>query len=283
MISDRRILAAYWTLAGDCFPGGKTEVSPYSFESRVAAAAATGYSGLGLVHADICHLRDTIGFGRMRAIMDAHGMRDLEVEIFSDWFANGERRAQSDIIRGDLLVAAQELGANHIKIAGDMHGEDWPLAVMADAFGVLCLEAERAGTLVGIEVMPWSNLNTIENTMAVVNAANVKNGGVLLDIWHMERGNVPFDDIGRLPADKIISIELDDGPAQPAEDLWHETLHDRLLCGEGAFDIPGFLAQVRQAGYNGPVGVEMLSKDHRKLPLDQMAKCAFDSVRRALA
>ncbi|MCB8883569.1 sugar phosphate isomerase/epimerase [Acidisoma cellulosilytica] len=283
MISDQRILAAYWTLAGDCFPGGKTEVSPYAFETRVAAAAAAGYGGIGLVHADIQHLRDALGFSRMRAILDAHGMRDLEVEIFSDWFANGERRARSDVMRADLLIAAQELGASHIKISGDMDGADWPLPVMADAFGTLCAEAARAGTRVGIEIMPWSNLSTIANTMPVVNAANAKNGGVLLDVWHMVRGHVPFEDIGRLPADKIISIELDDGPAQPAADLWHETLHDRLLCGEGAFDIPGFLSQVARTGYDGPVGVEILSKDHRILPLDQMAQRAFDSVKKVLA
>ena len=283
MISDQRILASYWTIAGDCYPGGETEISPYEFEIRVAAAAAAGYGGIGLVHADIRHLRETLGFRRVRAILDAHGMRDLEVEIFSDWFADGERRARSDVIRADLIVAAQELGANHIKVAGDMGGAQWPLSVMADSFGTLCAEAERAGTRVGIEIMPWSNLSTIENTMPVVDAANAKNGGVLLDIWHMERGGVPYDHIGRLPADKIISIELDDGPAQPGPDLWHETLHDRLLCGQGAFNIRGFLSEVKKAGYDGPVGVEILSQVHRKLPLKEMAERAIASVRDVLA
>src|SRR5487761_1260768 len=102
MNNDRRILASYWTIAGDCYPG-VPEVSPFGFEARVAAAAAAGYCGIGLVHADIQHLRDTLGFGRMRAILAAHGMRDIEVEIFSDWFAPGERRARSDRIRTDLL------------------------------------------------------------------------------------------------------------------------------------------------------------------------------------
>ena len=283
MINDKRILATYWTIAGDCYPNGETEVSPFAFETRVAAAAEAGYGGIGLVHQDIQHVRETLGFRRMRAILDAHNMRDLEVEIFSDWFADGERRARSDAIRSDLLVAAHELGANHIKVAGDMAGVDWPLPVLADSFGTLCAEAERAGTRVGIEVMPWSNLNTIENTMAVVDSAGARNGGLLLDVWHMERGNVPMEDIGRLPADKIISVELDDGTAEPAADLWHETLHDRMLCGEGAFDISGFLSQLRKAGYDGPIGVEILSKDHRKKPLKEMAERAIASVRRAIA
>ena len=154
---------------------------------------------------------------------------------------------------------------------------------MANSFGALCAEAQRAGTRVGIEIMPWSNLSTIENTMPVVYGANAKNGGVLLDVWHIERGGVPLEDIGRLPADKIISIELDDGPAKPGPDLWHETLHDRLLCEEGAFNIRGFLSEVKKAGYEGPIGVEILSQDHRKLQLKEMAERAISSVRRVLA
>lgn len=283
MSNERRILASYWAIAGNCYPGDVTEVSPFSFEERVAVAAEVGFRGIGLVHADIQHLRDTLGFRRARAILDAHGMQDVEVEIFSDWFATGERRAKSDRIRADLLVAAEALRANHIKVCGDMTGTRWPLPVMAEAFGALCAEAARAGTRVGIEIMPWCDLSTIANTMPVIEASGAANGGVLLDMWHIARGHVPLEDVGRLPASRIISVELDDGPATPKPDLWEETLHERLLCGEGSFDIKGLLAQLDKAGYQGPVGVEILSREHRILPLRQMAQRSFDSVRRVMA
>jgi sugar phosphate isomerase/epimerase len=211
------------------------EVSLFGFE----AWAAAGYRGIGLIHADIRHLRDTLGFGRMRAILAASGLRDVEVEIFSDWFATGERRARSDRIRADLLVAAQELGAAHIKVCGDLTGAQWPLPVLADAFG-----------------------------------------GLLLDIWHMVRGRVPFDHIGRLPGDRSVSVEVDNGPAEPCPDLWQETLHERTLCGERAFDIRGFVAQVDKTGYQGPIGIEILSRQHRKLPLRGMATRAITSLRK---
>lgn len=282
MNNDRRILASYWTIAGDCYPG-VPEVSPFAFEARAAAAAAAGYRGIGLVHADIQHLRDTLGFPRMRAILAANGLRDVEVEIFSDWFASGERRARSDRIRADLLVAAQELGAAHIKVCGDMTGAEWPLPVLADAFGDLCHDAARAGTRIGLEIMPWCNLNTIAHTLPVIEAAGAANGGLLLDIWHMVRGRVPFEQIGRLPAERIVSVEVNDGPAEPWPDLWQETLHGRLLCGEGAFDISGFIAEVDKTGYRGPIGIEILSRQHRKLPLQEMATRAITSLRKVLA
>jgi len=34
------LLAAYWTLAGDVWPGAPSEVSPFPLEERAAAAAA---------------------------------------------------------------------------------------------------------------------------------------------------------------------------------------------------------------------------------------------------
>ena len=43
------LLASYWTIAGDRYPGGPTEVSPFSLRERCEAASAAGYTGLGLV------------------------------------------------------------------------------------------------------------------------------------------------------------------------------------------------------------------------------------------
>jgi len=43
------------------------------------------------------------------------------------------------------------------------------------------------------------------------------------------------------------------------------------LCGEGEFDIRRFLDQVWKAGYRGPVGIEVLNKELRKLPLEESA------------
>jgi hypothetical protein len=42
MISDKRIVASDWAIAGDRYPGGETDVSPIPFEARVAAAAEAG-------------------------------------------------------------------------------------------------------------------------------------------------------------------------------------------------------------------------------------------------
>ena len=57
------------------------------------------------------------------------------------------------------------------------------------------------------------------------------------------------------------------------------TRFNRQLCGEGFYDIPGFIGAVQQAGYTGTYyGVEMISESYRRLPLEVMAQRAFDTT-----
>jgi sugar phosphate isomerase/epimerase len=283
MLSRKKLLASHWSIAGDTFPTFACEVSPFAFQERAETAAAVGFTGLGLVHEELLSLKESLGYPKVRAIMERNGLKTLEVEILSDWFAEGERRRASDAMRRDLLEAADALGARHIKVSGDMSGTDWPTQVLADSFGALCLEAEKVGALVGIEIMPWSNFATIPRTMEVVEAAGQRNGGLLMDIWHLARGNIDFAELGGLPKEAIVSVEIDDAPEKAAESLWEDTLHNRLPPGEGSFEITRFLAEVEKTGYDGPVGVEIISTTHRKLALRQAAEVAYRAAAQFLA
>jgi sugar phosphate isomerase/epimerase len=51
-----------------------------------------------------------------------------------------------------------------------------------------------------------------------------------------------------------------------------------MLCGEGQFDIRGFLDHVWKAGYRGPIGIEVLNKELRKRPLDELATRSFNTT-----
>lgn len=274
------IIASYWSVAGDRFPGCGNEASPFSFRDRYETAGRLGFAGAGFVHDDLVRARDTIGYGELSSILRANGILDLEVEILTDWFADGERRAASDAVRRDLLEAGEKLGARHLKVSGDFNSPAVSLDRMAEDFAGLCRDAAEVGLPVGIEVMPFTNLSTLDAAMQVVTASGASNGGLLLDLWHMERGGVDFAAIAALPKGAIVSIEIDDAAADVEGDLWNDTLHHRLPCGEGSFDIPGFLQAVATAGYDGPVGVEIIARDHRKRPLREAAAIAIESARR---
>ncbi len=272
------LVASYWTISGDVFAGGPTEVSPFDFRARIETAAKVGYKGVGLALPDVMAVAGQIGFPAMKRILADNGMKYVELEILYDWYAEGERRVKSDKMRADMVRAAEQLGARHIKIGGDMHESDWPLSRLIESFRGLCAEANRAGTRIAIELMPFTNIKTIEHGLDIVRGADAKNGGLMFDIWHISRGKIAFDKIKTFPKELLYWVEIDDADAQQVGTLWEDTLFHRRLCGEGALDVPAFLRAIKATGYDGPYGVEIISETHRRLPLAQAAARSFDTA-----
>ena len=108
--------------------------------------------------------------------------------------------------------------------------------------------------------------------------AGCSNAGLVLDIWHIVRGDVPFDRIAVIPGGQIVHIELNDAKSEPVGSLAEDTLDHRLLPGQGTFDIPGFLDAVAATGYSGVYGVEILSDEQRQRPLGEAARLAHDTA-----
>jgi sugar phosphate isomerase/epimerase len=59
-------------------------------------------------------------------------------------------------------------------------------------------------------------------------------------------------------------------------------VHRRRYCGEGSFDLNGIITALRTAGWTGPWGVEILSEEHRSLPVEEAVQRAADSARHQL-
>jgi sugar phosphate isomerase/epimerase len=122
----------------------------------------------------------------------------------------------------------------------------------------------------------------VNDTMSVVRDSGATNGGLFLDIWHIERGTSTMADIARLEASDIVSVEINDAAKEMVGDVWNDTLHHRLLPGEGTFAVQEFIDAVRETGYVGPWGVEILSKSWREKSLEEAAQVAIAAGRKFL-
>lgn len=277
-MSDRtELLAAYFTISGDVYPSGPSEVSPFAFKHRVEAAARAGYSGIGLVHADLMAVTDKLGFTETSRILESNGIKHVEFEFLTGWYSSGEPRRASDKIRHELLVAAQELGARAFKVGPGIDESTAHIPQMVEEFGKLSEEAERHGTSIVLEIMPFSNVKTMDTALEIVRGASHRSGKLLLDIWHLARGGIDFTDIAKVPVEFIGAVELDDADEYPIEPLWDDTIHRRRVPGEGGLDITAFVRAIQAQGYTGPWGVEILSENFRKQPLNEMAQRSFDA------
>jgi sugar phosphate isomerase/epimerase len=269
------LTAAYWTIAG-AFPGDEREYSPFDFKERVEAAARAGFKGLGIWHADLDHILERRTLKEMKQILDDNGMKYVEVEFLTDWFLDGERKKQSDIRKRRLLTAAEALQAKHVKV-GDFTREKCPMSRLMESFAALCAEAAEHGTRIAFEPMDAAMIHTLKDSLAMVEGARAKNGGIVLDLWHVVRLGIPYEEVSRVPVQYLFGAELNDATIRAPKNLPPGAAESRTFCGQGEFDIKGFIHCVEQTGYAGPWGVEILAKELLQKPLEELTTQAFQT------
>jgi sugar phosphate isomerase/epimerase len=279
-MTDEPLLATCWTTAGDANPRPGDQRSPLAIRERVEATAAAGFGGLGLLWADLGPALEEYGVRGLRALLDDHGIVDLELELLTGWWTD---RPEAYRLRRDLLGAAEALGARHIKIAPDVTDGPWNRDQWVTAFAALAAEAANAGTRVGLEFLPWSNIRTVHDGVDLVRAAGSASGGLVIDVWHTERAHTPPADLAAVPLDLIVAVELNDADAEVVGTLFEDTVDRRRLCGEGTFDLAGIITALRAAGWHGPWGVEILSEQHRRTPLREAVAAAFRTAEAQLS
>ncbi|MFV0407930.1 MAG: sugar phosphate isomerase/epimerase family protein [Propioniciclava sp.] len=264
------LLATCWTSAGNAAPQVGDERSPHDLAERMRAAVATGWRGFGLVHADLVAFREQHGLPALRAVAADAGIERIELEFIGDWWTTGERRRASDLVRRDLFEAAALLEVPVVKIAAAMD-EPPPEDLLLTELDQIANEAREHGTRVAIEPMPFAtNIRTLADGSRLLQAVGNPNVGLVVDTWHVYRAGTDYRQIPELiTGQEIFVLELDDGAAEPVGSLWDDTIDRRRYPGQGAFDVPAFIGAIRQTGYDGYWGVEIISADHRARPIDE--------------
>jgi len=270
------LTAAYWTTAGR-FPGAEPEYSRFGFKERVQAAARAGFCGLGIWHADLEQILQQQTLQEMKLVLAANGVKYLEVEFLVDWFMDGELKAHSDLRKKKLMIAGEALGATQIKV-GDFYQRKCSLPQICDAFAALCREAAEHGTRVAFEPMAVSMINSLEDCRAMIEGSGAANGGVILDLWHVANLGIAYEEVARWPAKYLYGVEIADGSFDSSSGPAKKPIVDRRFCGEGEFDIDGFIRAVHKTGYTGPWGVEIFSQTLVSKPLDELARRAFNTA-----
>jgi sugar phosphate isomerase/epimerase len=270
------LLATCWTHAGDAVPVAGRHLSPLDLRARAEAVAAAGFTGIGFTIDDLDAARATYGLSQVRRMCEDLGLVHLEVELLENWWTTGSRRRESDRTRASLLTAAEVLGARQVKIGPDVEVVDGTVRPLADVahwaseLHQLAVQAAEVGTRVALEPLPFSNITDFRLAAELVAAADHPAAGLVVDIWHLERGPSTLTDLGQIPGDKVFVVELNDAPAPQSTDLFHETINHRVLCGSGTFDVRGFVETLQGIGFAGPWGVEIISEAHRQRPLREV-------------
>ncbi len=258
------------------------------FEERLAVAADAGFASISLWGRDIASAR---AGGRsdadLRAMVADHGLTIAEVDPAWWWLPGAteihiapEFDTEQVFAFGEdeLLSMAEAVGARSLN-AVDVFGGTWSVDDAAEAFARLCARAAEHGLLVHLEWLAWSKIPDLTTALAIVQAAGAPNGGLNIDAWHLVRSGVSLDELAAVPGDRILGIQLDDGPAVAEADLIDATLHGRLLPGDGEFDLVGLVRALEATGTTAPLGIEVFSDELHAQGPTEAARAAAASTR----
>jgi 4-hydroxyphenylpyruvate dioxygenase len=145
----------------------------------------------------------------------------------------------------------------------------------------LAAAADRAavrGLRIAYEALAWGrHVSTWDRSWDAVRRAGHPALGLCLDSFHVLSRQGDPAGFATVPGEKLFFLQLADAP-QLQMDVLQWSRHHRLFPGQGAFDLPGFLAAVLDAGYSGPLSLEVFNDVFRQADPGRTAVDAMRSL-----
>jgi sugar phosphate isomerase/epimerase len=272
--------------AGLCLWAGS--VQRLDFDQRIAAAHAGRFDSTSLFPYEVHRARAAgITDAELRARFEDAGIRVAVIDPLARWLPTWrspgdlppDDPAFGDLEPDEVFAMAVSFGADLISVLA-LYDPPVSAAVGGPVFAALCDRAAERGLRLQLESIPGTGIHDLTAAWGIVRAADRPNGGILLDTWHFFRSGSSFELLEDLPADRIFGLQIEDAPVEPPADPAHESLHGRLLPGEGGLDLERFVAAVadKVPELTGP---EVFSDELGVLPAAELG-CRLGETSRSL-
>lgn len=225
----------------------------------VAAAAAGGFAGLSIWPHETWQgaLRDGLSVADMRAVLDDQGVvvNDVDALVCQLPVAEPSRPSEGEAA---MLEAGEALGARFINV---VMMSDGPAEIdhMAEVFAGVADRAAEHGLTAYLEFVPFMSVPDVRTAWQVVETAGRVHTGIMVDTWHCHRGSTQLDDLRAIPGERVLGVQVNDAPQEPMENPVIETLHHRLMPGEGDIDLDGWLGVLYEIASPAPLCAEIFS------------------------
>ncbi len=254
---------------------------------RMRAARAAGFTAVSLFPFDVAAADEDVAAVRERH--DLHAIRVAVIDPLTTWLPGSrvpDGLALDDPAYGGIDVAgmldlADALGAEMISALA-LYDDLVDPASGARAFSMLCDRAGERGLRVGLEFIPGTGIPDLELALEIVRRADRENGGLVIDSWHLFRSGARAELVRAVPAELIFALQLADAPLVPSADLAHESLHARLLPGEGELDLEGFVGAACAGALPALIGPEVFSDRSHLVPPAWLGRLLGERTRELL-
>lgn len=177
------------------------------------------------------------------------------------------------------LEAAADLGARALSVVV----YDTDRSRHHDTVGELAARGGKLGLRVLLEFFALSGVDSLPYALELVRGIGHPALGLSMDSLHVTRTGATAAQVAAVPSGLIGHAQLNDGPATlPVDQQLAEASGERLLPGDGAFDLVGF---VQALPPEVPIGVEAGSRSAfaRGVGMEQHGREAVAAMRRVLA
>jgi sugar phosphate isomerase/epimerase len=256
---------------------------PASFVEDIEAYSASGVTAVEVWLTKLETALESIPAANLKKLLE-----DKQVKPVAASYQGGlllsqgaARHTHFDHFRKRLEIC-QEFGIGTLLLVADFVGQfgatDLERAVAslrqaaqwAEGFEVrLALEFRGADTF----------CSCLETALQLVEHCGEANVGVNLDVFHFYKGPSKLEDMDRLNAKNLAFVQICDVAGMPRELM---TDSDRILPGEGDFQLSSIMERLRSIGYDGWVSLELMNPTLWQSKPAQVAELSWSSLARLL-
>jgi 2-keto-myo-inositol isomerase len=257
-----------------CF--NTSTIRPAPLMDKIRLAGEAGFRQIELWNDDVtAYLQGGGSMDEIRRALRETGLTVPSVIAVLGWIGcadaeRDERRAeavrrmeQAKALGSPFIVATPPRGQVDLERAGRDYHE-------------LLEIGRRIGVRPMMEFLGFvEHVNNINTTREIVERANDSTGTIVIDFFHMVRGQqTTLEDLRALPVDRIGIVHLDDVPyTKPFSEM---TDADRVYPGDGDIPLGEMMETLRSMSYRGPVSLELFNRAYWEQDPAQVVTTGFE-------
>jgi sugar phosphate isomerase/epimerase len=180
------------------------------------------------------------------------------------------------------LEMCRTLGIGTLVIAGDLQGplgqQDLDRAQMSLVQATELAAAHNVRLALEFQASATFG-NNVQTAAALVAQAGSPDLGLCFDVFQYYAGPSKFEDLAYLHAENLFHVQLCD-LSGTARELASDS--DRILPGDGDFQLEPIIAHLRSIGYQGYVSLELMNPQIWQIPARQFGEVGITALRKLL-
>lgn len=180
------------------------------------------------------------------------------------------------------LALLKSLGVETLVVAGDIVGplEQQDLDRVQASLAQAAVRAGQHGLRLALEFQAQATFaNNLQTAAALVAETGSPHLGLCFDAFHYYTGPSKAEDLGYLTAENLFHVQLSDLAGTPRE-LAADA--DRVLPGDGDFQLAPILDALRAIDYQGYVSLELMNPQIWRVPARQLGEVGMTALRKLL-